>query len=257
MSESIRLEITEGVAIITLARPEKLNSLDDTMVELLGRHADAIDANRSVRAVILTGEGKAFCAGGDITAWGGLSPLEMGQDWVRSGHRAFDKLSRMKPPVIAALNGHAFGGGLELAITADIRICEKHAKIGLPESGLGMIPGWSGTQRLVRRLGGRVARRLALSGEILTAEAALSLGVVDDVVATGGAMAAAQAVAARILTRGPVSNMVVKQLINAADEEDRAAIMEALASSLVSYTEDVKEGVAAFREKRKPRYRGE
>jgi enoyl-CoA hydratase/carnithine racemase len=94
MSESIRLKITEGVAIITLARPEKLNSLDDTMVELLGRHADAIDANRSVRAVILTGEGKAFCAGGDITAWGGLSPLEMGQDWVRSGHRAFDKLSK-------------------------------------------------------------------------------------------------------------------------------------------------------------------
>ncbi|PWT90910.1 MAG: hypothetical protein C5B56_04685 [Proteobacteria bacterium] len=163
----------------------------------------------------------------------------------------------MKPPVIAAINGHALGGGLELAVTADIRICEKQAKIGLPESGLGMIPGWSGTQRLVRRLGGRVARRLALSGELLTAEAALSLGVVDEVVDEGGAAAAARATAARILARGPVSNIVVKQLINAAEEEDRAAIMEALASSLVSYTEDVNEGVAAFREKRTPRYRGE
>jgi len=232
MSEPVRLDVSGGIATITLARPEKLNALDDVMVELLGGYADRIDANRSVRAVILTGEGKAFCAGGDIAAWGGLSPLEMGQGWVRSGHRVFDKLARLKPPVIAAINGHVLGGGLELAVTADIRICEAQAKIGLPECGLGMIPGWSGTQRLVRRLGGSVARRLALTGEVVTAEMALTLGIVDQVI-------------------------VVKQLINAAEEEDRPAIMEALASSLVSYTEDVKEGVAAFQEKRTPRYQGE
>lgn len=257
MSEPVRLSIVEGIATITLARPQKLNALDEVMVELLGRHADVIDADRSVRAVILTGEGKAFCAGGDIVAWGGLSPLEMGQNWVRLGHRVFDKLARMKPPVIAAINGHALGGGLELAVTADIRICEAQARIGLPETGLGMIPGWSGTQRLVRRLGGRVARRLALAGEIVTAETALSLGIVDEVVGQGNALAAAQAAAARIAARGPVSNVVVKQLINAAEEEDRAAVMEALASSLVCYTADVKEGVAAFRENRSPHYRGE
>jgi hypothetical protein len=163
MSDSVRLELSGGIATITLARPEKLNALDDGMIELLGRHADMIDADRSVRAVILTGDGKAFCAGGDIAAWGGLSPLDMGQGWVRSGHRVFDKLARLKPPVIAAINGHALGGGLELAITADIRICEAQAKIGLPECGLGMIPGWSGTQRLVLRLGGSVARRLVRS----------------------------------------------------------------------------------------------
>lgn len=257
MSEPVRLDIAQGIATITLARPEKLNALDDVMVGLLGRFADAIDADRSVRAVILTAEGKAFCAGGDIVAWGGLSPLEMGQGWVRSGHRVFDKLARMKPPVIAALNGHALGGGLELAVTADIRICEAQAKIGLPESGLGMIPGWSGTQRLVRRLGGQVARRLALTGEIVTAETALSLGIVDQVVEKGGALAAAQAMAERVTARGPVANIVVKQLINAAEGEDSAAIMETLASSLVSYTEDVKEGVAAFQQKRTPQYRGE
>jgi enoyl-CoA hydratase/carnithine racemase len=257
MSDPVRLEVAEGVATITLARPEKLNALDDVMVELLGRHADTIDADRSVRAVILTGEGKAFCTGGDIDAWGGLSPLEMGQDWVRSGHRVFDKLARLKPPVIAAMNGHALGGGLELAITADVRICEVQAKIGLPESGLGMIPGWSGTQRLVRRLGGSVARRLALTGEVVTAETAFSLAIVDQVVDKGTALTQAQAVAGHILARGPVANIIVKQLINAAEEEDRAAIMEALASSLVSYTADVKEGVAAFQEKRTPRYRGE
>ncbi len=257
MSDPVRLDIAQGIATITLARPEKLNALDDVMVGLLGRFADTIDADRSVRAVILTAEGKAFCAGGDIVAWGGLSPLEMGQGWVRSGHRVFDKLARMKPPVIAAMNGHALGGGLELAVTADIRICEAQAKIGLPESGLGMIPGWSGTQRLVRRLGGQVARRLALTGEIVTAETALTLGIVDQVVEKGGALAAAQAMAERVTARGPVANLVVKQLINAAEGEDSAAIMETLASSLVSYTEDVKEGVAAFQQKRTPQYRGE
>ena len=257
MSDPVRLDIASGIATITLARPEKLNALDDVMVGLLGRFAEVIDADRSVRAVILTGEGKAFCAGGDIVAWGGLSPLEMGQSWVRSGHRVFDKLARMKPPVVAAMNGHALGGGLELAVTADIRICEVQAKIGLPETGLGMIPGWSGTQRLVKRLGGQVVRRLALTGEIVTADAALALGIVDQVVEKGGVLAAAQAMAERIGQRGPVANLVVKQLINAAEDEDRGAIMEALASSLVSYTDDVKEGVAAFQQKRTPTYRGE
>jgi enoyl-CoA hydratase len=257
MSNPVRLDIAEGLAIVTLARPEKLNALDDAMVTLLGKHADAIDADRSVRAVILTGEGKAFCAGGDIAAWGGLSPLEMGQGWARSGHRVFDKLARMKPVVIAAINGHALGGGLELAVTADIRVCEVQARIGLPESGLGMIPGWSGTQRLVKRLGGRIARRLALTGEILMAEQALSLGIVDELTPKDGAMAAAKAIAQRVLTRGPVANIVVKQLINAAEDEDRAATIETLATSLVSYTDDVREGVAAFNDKRTPRYRGE
>lgn len=257
MSDPVRLDIAAGIATITLARPEKLNALDDVMVGLLGRFADAVDADRAVRAVILTAEGKAFCAGGDIVAWGGLSPLEMGQGWVRSGHRVFDKLARMKPPVIAAMNGHALGGGLELAVTADIRICEAQAKIGLPETGLGMIPGWSGTQRLVKRLGGQVARRLALTGEIVTAEQALTMGIVDQLVEKGGALAAAQAMAERICQRGPVANIVVKQLINAAEDEDNGAIMEALASSLVSYTDDVKEGVSAFQQKRTPTYRGE
>jgi enoyl-CoA hydratase len=256
MSDSVRLEVSGGIATITLARPEKLNALDDVMVELLGRYADAIDSDRSVRAVILTGEGKAFCTGGDIAAWRGLSPLDMGQGWVRSGHRVFDKLARMKPPVIAALNGHALGGGLELAIAADIRICEAQAKIGLPECGLGMIPGWSGTQRLVRRLGSSVARRLALTGEVFTAETALSLAVVDQVVDMGTALTQARVVAERILTRGPVATLVAKQLINAAEDEDRDATIEALASSVVSYTDDVKEGVTAFQEKRIPRYQG-
>ena len=257
MSDAVRLEIAGGVALITLSRPDKLNSLDGAMVGLLGQFADTIDADRSVRAVIITGTGKAFCAGGDIAAWGGLSPLEMGQFWARTGHRVFDKLARMKVPVIAAVNGHALGGGLELAVTADIRICERQSKLGLPETSLGMIPGWSGTQRLVSRLGGRAARRLVLGGETVTAEIAETLGIVDKVVEPGTALSEARKLAERIIARGPVANMVAKQLINAAEGEDSAAVMEILASCVVSYTDDVKEGVAAFRAKRTPHYKGQ
>jgi enoyl-CoA hydratase len=227
MTEVVRLAIADEVATITLARPDKL-----------------------------TGEGKAFCAGGDIAAWGGLSPLDMGQDWVRNGHRVFDRLARLKVPMIAALNGHALGGGLELAATADIRICEAQAKLGLPETGIGMIPGWSGTQRLVTRFGARAVRRLALAGEIVTAEVALAMGLVDEVVEKGGAMDRAMALAAQVRSRGPVANTIAKQLINAAEGEDAAATMEILAGALVSYTDDLREGVAGFREKRPPVFQG-
>ena len=140
---------------------------------------------RETRVAILSGEGKAFCAGGDIAAWGGLPPLEMWRDWTRAGHRAFEALARLRVPLIAALTGHAFGGGLELAAVADIRIAESGIKLGLPESGLGMAPGWSGTQRLVRRFGASVVRRMALTGAMFTAEEGLPLGLVDEVVANG------------------------------------------------------------------------
>jgi enoyl-CoA hydratase len=256
MTEVVRLAIADEVATITLARPEKLNALDGAMIAGLQSAADRIERDRSVRVAILTGEGKAFCAGGDIAAWGGLSPLDMGQDWVRNGHRVFDRLARLKVPMIAALNGHALGGGLELAATADIRICEAQAKLGLPETGIGMIPGWSGTQRLVTRFGARAVRRLALAGEIVTAEVALAMGLVDEVVERGGAMDRAMALAGQVRSRGPVANTIAKQLINAAEGEDAAATMEILAGALVSYTDDLREGVAGFREKRPPVFQG-
>jgi enoyl-CoA hydratase/carnithine racemase len=256
MSDPVRLAIDDGVATITLARPDKLNALDGEMIAALGAIADRLDADPSVRAAILTGEGKGFCAGGDIKAWGGLSALAMGQDWVRQGHRVFDKLARLKVPLIAALNGHALGGGLELAATADIRVCEAKAKLGLPETGIGMVPGWSGTQRLVKRFGAKAVRRLSLTGEIVTAETALAMGLVDEVVEAGQGMERARALAAMIRTRGPVAVTIAKQLINAAEDEDAAASLEIMAGALVSYTEDLKEGVAAFREKRQPEFRG-
>ncbi len=256
MTPGVELAVADGVATITLARPDKLNALDAEMIAGLAAAARTIDDDGSARAAILTGQGKAFCAGGDIKAWGELDPIAMGQDWVRQGHRAFDALARLKVPLIAALNGHALGGGLELAATADFRIGEEGTKFGLPETGIGMVPGWSGTQRMVRRFGGRVVRRLALTGEIVTAEQALALGILDEVVPKGGSMIAARAWAARIAARGPVATIVAKQLINAAEGEDASATLEILAGALVSTTKDLKEGVAGFREKRPPAFRG-
>lgn len=257
MSDPVRLDIEDGIAVITLARPEKLNALDEAMIAGLAIAAERIDRHGSVRAAILTGEGKGFCAGGDIAAWGKLSALDMGQQWVRDGHRVFDRLTRLRAPLIAAINGHALGGGLELAATADIRVAEEQAKFGLPETGIGMVPGWSGTQRLVTRFGAAAVRRLALTGEIVTAERALQLGLIDEIAPKGQGLAQARELARKIAGRGPIANAVAKQMINAAEGEDAAAAIEILAGSLVSYTDDLKEGVASFVEKRAPQFKGQ
>ena len=129
------------------------------------------------------GDARLFRAGGDIAAWSGWSPEAFGTHWVRDGHAAFDALARLRQPLIAVLNGHALGGGLELAACADLRIAEAHVKLGQPETGLGIIPGWSGTQRAVRRFGAQTVRRMALFGEVFSAEQALALGLVDQVAA--------------------------------------------------------------------------
>jgi len=256
MNTGVETTIEDGIATIVLARPETLNALDGAMISALGAATAAIDADPSVRVAILTGRGKAFCAGGDISAWSKLDAFSMGQDWVRGGHRVFDALTRLKLPLIAALNGHTLGGGLELAATADIRIGEEGAKLGLPETGIGMVPGWSGTQRLVRRFGGRVVRRLSLAGEIVTSEVALELGLVDEVVAGGESLAAARVWAGRITARGPTATIIAKQLINAAEGEDADATLEILAGALVSTTDELREGIASFREKRTPLFNG-
>ncbi len=254
MSPFVKLDLDGPVARITLTRADKLNALDMDMIAGLVDAADRVEAAPGVRAAILSGEGKAFCAGGDIAAWGALEPLDMWRHWTRAGHRAFDRLARLRVPLIAAVTGHALGGGLELAGTADFRIAEPQAKFGLPETGLGMIPGWSGTQRLVRRFGSHTVRRLALAGELVQGEAALALGLADELAPTGGALARADTLAAAIARRGPVAVGIAKSLINAAEGEEADFAIEGLAGALTSYTEDLKEGVASFREKRPPAF---
>jgi len=256
VSPFVDLTFEGPLARLTLKRPGKLNALDRAMIDALAEVARAIDASSEARVAILSGEGKAFCAGGDIAAWGGLPPLEMWRDWTRAGHRAFEALARLRVPLIVALTGHAFGGGLELAAVADIRVAETGIKLGLPESGLAMAPGWSGTQRLVRRFGASIVRRMALAGAMFSAEEALALGLVDEVAAKGEGVARAEALAADIAERGPLAVQIVKAMINAAEGEDRDAPIEGLAGALTAFTEDLAEGVAAFRAKRAPSFAG-
>ncbi len=256
MSPFVELIFEGPLARIALTRADKLNALDGAMIEALAECARAIDASRETRVAVLTGEGKAFCAGGDIAAWGGLPALDMWRDWTRAGHRAFEALARLRAPLIAALTGHAFGGGLELAAAADIRVAESGVKLGLPESGLGMAPGWSGTQRLVRRFGPSVVRRMALAGRMFTAEEALEVGIVDEVTPAGEGLARAHVIAADIAKRGPIAVQIVKAMINAAEGEDRDAPIEGLAGAVTAATQDLAEGVAAFRDKRAPNFAG-
>lgn len=253
----IRLAVDDSIATITLARADKLNALDLDMLAELSAILDRVEADSAVRVVILTGEGKAFSAGGDIAAWGGMQAQEFGHHWVRHGHRIFDRLATLRMPVIAAMNGHALGGGLELAGAADIRIAERQAKIGLPETSLGMVPGWSGTQRLVRRFGAQIVRRMVLGGEMFVAEEARANGLVDHVVDTGEALNAAKDYAARIAARGPAAVEISKLMLSIAGGEDNGAAVEALGSILVAKTGDLKEGVSAFGEKRAAEFKGE
>jgi enoyl-CoA hydratase len=244
------------VATLTITRADKLNALDAAMVDALLPLCRQIERS-GARVLILTGQGdRSFCAGGDIAAWGGWSAQDFARHWVRDGHAAFDALTRLSVPVIAVLNGHTLGGGLELAACADIRIAEDHVRIGQPESGIGIIPGWSGTQRAVRRFGAQVVRRMALMGEVFGAEQALALGLVDRVVAKGAGMAAALEMAGQVIARSPRATEITKMLVNAAEGEERERVLEALAGAVAAGSEDLKEGLAAFAAKRKPDFTG-
>lgn len=254
---TVRVEIDGHIAVMTVSRPEKRNALDLDMLGSLMASADEVEADNAVRVAILTGEGQGFSAGGDIKAWGGMQPQEFGHGWVRHGHRVFERLATLRVPLIAALNGHAFGGGLELAGIADIRIAEEHIKIGLPETSLGMVPGWSGTQRLVKRFGAQPVRRMALGGETFSAQEALALGIVDAVTTTGNALTAAKDYAERVAARGPAASEIVKLMIASASGEDNGTAVEALGSILAAKTGDLKEGVAAFSAKRPAIFNGE
>jgi len=254
MDPRIELSVSDDVARITICRVEKLNALDHEMVQALIDVCLQIERS-GARVAILTGEGKAFSAGGDIDAWSSLSAVDFGRHWVREGHTAFDALTRLAIPLIAVLNGHCLGGGLELATCADFRIAEDHIKLGLPETGLGIIPGWSGTQRAARRYGAQVVRRMSLMGEVFTAHEAQRLGVVDHVVAKGEGLALAMSFAEKVLKRGPQATELSKMLINASDGEDVPRTLEAIAGLVAAGSDDLKEGLAAFKAKREPKFR--
>lgn len=253
---AVHLILRGPVAEVRLDNPAKLNALTVAMLAQLSDHLDIVERRADVACMLLTAEGdRAFCTGADITAWGDLTPAEFARHWVRDGHRIFDRLARLAKPTIAVLTGHAFGGGLEIAAACDIRVMVPRASLALPEAAVGIVPGWSGTQRLLRLMPESVVKEMALFGRRLSAQRALDLGFVAEV--DEDAHAVAEAMALRMVETSPRAVEVAKYMIHAGAGEDRAALIEALGSGMIAATADKAEGVAAFRAKRKPEFRGE
>jgi enoyl-CoA hydratase len=256
MSDDQVLLTTEGpVATITLNRPAKLNALTPAMLARLEAICDELEADREARVVLVRGAGeRAFCVGADVTLWGALAPIEMWRSWIRSGHRVFERLARLRQPTIAVLHGYAFGGGLELALACDMRLAAEGAALALPEVKLATLPGWGGTQRLPQLIGPARTKQLIFSGARLDAAHAERWGLVNEVVAADALLERASALAAEIAANAPLSVQMAKQLIDGAGSA--SATLEALAGALAASSEDGREGQAAFRQKRPPQFSG-
>jgi enoyl-CoA hydratase len=252
---AVHLHITGRVAELRLDNPAKLNAFSVAMLGQLAAHLEVIERNPDIACVLVTAEpARAFCSGADIEGWADLSPAEFARHWVRDGHRIFDRLARLCRPTIAVIEAHALGGGLELAAACDIRVMAPKATIGLPEAGIGIVPGWSGTQRLARLLPEAVVKEMALFGRRIAADRCLALGFAAEVSDTP--RATAEAMAARVCELSPRAVEVAKSMIHAALGEDRSAMIEALGSAAIAASPDRAEGVAAFRAKCKPQFPG-
>ena len=241
-------------AEITLNRPDKGNALTLPMLEQLATIAAKIESERNIRAVVIRARGRFFCTGGDIEAWGALSPHDMGRDWILRGIEVFDRLAGLPQPVIAALSGHALGGGLELAMAADLRIAVRPAKLGSPEVTLGMIAGWMGVRRLAEIVGIARARHLTLLGAPITAEQALDWGLITALAEDTADLERQLGVwLERLCANGPAAMALTKGILATLHADLRHHHAGAVAQA--AGTEDCKEGVRAFIEKRKPVFR--
>jgi enoyl-CoA hydratase/carnithine racemase len=242
-------------AEVRLNRPHRGNALTLPMLDRLEEIVGEIAGDGDVRAVVLKGAGRFFCTGGDIEAWGSLSPREMERHWIPRGIEVFERLAALPQPVIAALAGHALGGGLELALAADLRIAVRTAKLGCPEATLGMVPGWAGTRRLAELIGPARARHLLLLGSPIPAAQALEWGLVTAVAEDEADLEAQlDAWLDRLLANGPSALALVKGLLGTLHADMRREHARAVAQA--ADTEDCREGVRAFLEKRRPVYRG-
>lgn len=252
---AVRLDIADGIAELHLDNPARLNAFTRAMLADLAAHLDMLERAPGVVCLLVTAAPcKAFCAGASINDWGDLAPAEFARHWVRGGHRLFDRLARFPRPTIAALAGHAFGGGLELAAACDLRVMAPAATLALPEAQVGIVPGWSGSQRLARLLPEAVVKEMALFGRRLPAARAHALGFVAEL--ADDPRAAALAIAARLRELSPRAVEITKAMLHAGAGEDTAALIEALGSAAIAASADRDEGVAAFRAKRKPAFPG-
>jgi len=259
MSHLVVVEVQEGLATVTVNRPEVLNALNTAVLKELRSALQNLAHDPAIRAVILTGAGeKAFVAGADIQEMLDLTPMQM-REFSRLGQEVTHLLQQMPKPTIAAINGYALGGGCELALACDLRLASEEAQIGLPEVSLGIFPGFGGTQRLPRLVGRGKAAELLFTGDRIDAAEAERIGLVNRVVPSPELLAAAEAVARRILSRGPVAVKMAKEGLNRADESPLSEGLryESEAFGLVAATKDRAEGMQAFLSKKKPEFTGE
>jgi enoyl-CoA hydratase len=241
-------------AQITLNRPDKGNALNLAMLQQLASIVAEIASERTIRVVVIRARGRFFCTGGDIEAWGALSPHDMGRDWILRGIEVFDRLAALPQPVIAVLSGHTLGGGLELAMAADLRIAVRPAKLGSPEVTLGMIAGWMGVRRLAEIVGVARARHITLLGTPITAEQALNWGLVTALAEDAADLEQQlHSWLARLCANGPAAMALTKGILATLHTDLRHHHAGAVAQA--AGTEDCREGVRAFIEKRKPVFR--
>jgi enoyl-CoA hydratase len=257
VSEVLLERRDDGIAVLTLNRPDKLNALNEALRQRLTELLDELAADPAVRIVVLHGAGdKAFVAGADVSEFAGRSPAEQREVYQR--RRVYDALADFPKPVICAVHGHCLGGGLELALACDVRVADRTARFGQAEIRLGLIPGAGGTQRLARLVGSGHALRLALTGDPIDAAEAHRIGLVELLVDEGLHLEAALELAGRMARWSPVALRLVKASVRQALETPLAAGLELEKELFLAAfaSEDGREGVRAFVEKRDPEFRG-
>jgi enoyl-CoA hydratase/carnithine racemase len=249
---------TDGdLATVVLDRPDKLNALTPEMLADLDGVLDTIDRDPGIRAVVIASAGdRAFCVGADIKRFKVLSGAAMWWHWTRRGHQVFDRLAQLRQPTIAAIDGHAFGGGLELALACDLRVISRDATLGLTEVGLGTVPGWGGTQRLPAQIGSTRAKQLMLTGTPIDAATALAWGLVNEVVPPDEVVPAAHKIAEIVAARAPMAVQMAKQAIDIAHGAAPGLVVEGMAAAATAGVSDFAEGLNAFTERRPAHFSG-
>jgi enoyl-CoA hydratase/carnithine racemase len=256
--ETLKIEREENVLWIVLNRPQRLNTFNDVLMEELGDMLNTAENDPSVKCLVITGDGdRAFSAGADVGMFQKANPVKA-EEFSRGGQKTFGKIEEMSKPVIAAINGYALGGGLELALACDLRIAAEHAELGSTEINLGLIPGWGGTQRLVRIVGLAKAKEMLMLGNRLKADEALRIGLVHKVVHFDKLKDETRAIAKKLSDGPPVAMKYAKHAANFGSQVplEVGLRLEAALMGLTFSTEDIKEGVEALFSKRKPEFKG-
>jgi enoyl-CoA hydratase/carnithine racemase len=257
MSNLAQLTITGNIATVTLNRPEKRNSITPEMMTELDSIFGSLDNNVDVRFVIVTGAGdKAFSTGADLKSFASHDRDSARRNWIPSGHRIYKRLAQLPQTTIAVINGDAMGGGLELALACDFKVAVDSARLGLPEVGIGTLPGWGGTGRLVDAIGISRAKYMVLSGQIIDSKTALEWGLLHHVYAATEIEAGLKTLLAQLEKVGPVAQQIGKQLMSTFENKSNAEVLVAFGGALTVTTEDLAEGINSFSEKRPPKFKG-